>query len=137
MVIGKTQVTDKTGETTAAGQLLQEPGIRERIVAPDTLHAREGTARIGIDRADADDVITATNENRKTIAGDLQSIDFSRQGKGTCNTVDRDGIREMELLEALFEVASQVGRIRNPVRPDVAQGRKGRGIETAMAEVQA
>ena len=89
LVIGQTQVPDKTNEITAVRQLVQELDIRGRIVTLDALHVQQETARIVVDQANADYVVTATKKNQKTIAEDLQSIDFSTQGRETCETVDK------------------------------------------------
>lgn len=76
LVLGQTQVPDKTNEIPAVRQLLSELDLTGRSVTVDAMHAQHETARCILDGG-ADYVMTAVKDNQPTLHDDLTAIDWT------------------------------------------------------------
>ena len=76
LVLGQTQVPDKTNEIPAVRQLVSGLDIRGRAVTVDAMHVQQKTARCILD-CGADYVMTAVKDNQPTLLDDLAAIDWS------------------------------------------------------------
>ena len=77
LVLGQTQVPDKTNEIPAVRQLVSGLALTGRSVTVDAMHVQQETARCILDTG-ADYVMTAVKDNQPTLQDDLRAIDWSR-----------------------------------------------------------
>ena len=67
IVLGQTEVPDKTNEIPAVRDLCRALGLRGRTVKLDAMHSYSGTARVPAEECGADYVMTAAEDNQPTI----------------------------------------------------------------------
>ena len=78
LVLGQTQVADKSSEIPAVRALTRDLELKDRIVTLDALHAQQATARTLVEDRGADYVVTAVKGNQATMQEDLRAIDWRR-----------------------------------------------------------
>ena len=76
LVLGQTQVPDKTNEIPAVRRLVSGLDLTGRPVTVDAIHVQQETARC-ILACGADYVMTAVKDNQPTLHEDLRAIDWS------------------------------------------------------------
>ena len=88
LVLGQTQVEDKTNEIPAVRQLTRDLDLAGRTVTLDAMHAQHDTARCLLKECHADYVITAIKSNQQTLLDDLRAIDANEWREGRQWTED-------------------------------------------------
>ena len=74
LVLGQTQIPEKTNENPAVRNLAKEIGLQGRAVTLEVMHAQEESARSLVEDCRADYLVTAIKGNQETILEDLVLI---------------------------------------------------------------
>lgn len=82
LVLGQTQVDDKTNEMPAVRELSRDLELAGRTVTLDAMHAQHETARCLLNECGADYLVTAIKGNQQTMLDDLRAIDAKEWGEG-------------------------------------------------------
>ena len=77
LVLGQTQVPDKTNEIPAVRELSRKLDLAGRVVTLDAMHVQQETARSLLEDCAADYVTSSVKNNQPTIHDDLKAIDWS------------------------------------------------------------
>ncbi len=77
LILGQTQVPDKTNEIPAVRELSRELDLAGRVVTLDAMHVQQETARSLLEDGAADYVTSSVKNNQPTIHEDLEAIDWS------------------------------------------------------------
>ncbi len=90
LVLGQTQIPEKTNEIPAVRNLAKEIGLQGRTVTLDAMHAQQETARSLVEDCRADYLVTAIKGNQETILEDLKDIDWTSEPHDSCETLDKE-----------------------------------------------
>ena len=81
LVLGQTQVDDKSNEIPAVRQLSRSLALSGRLVTLDAMHVQQETARCLLDDCGADYLVTAVKQNQPSLLEDLKVMDW-REARG-------------------------------------------------------
>ncbi len=90
LVLGQTQIPDKTNEIPAVRNLAKEIAQRGRATALEAMRAQQETARSLVEDCRADYLVTAIKGNQETILEDLKDIDWTSEPHDSCETLDNE-----------------------------------------------
>ena len=76
LVLGQTQVDDKSNEIPAVRQLSRSLALSGRLITLDAMHVQQETARCLLDDCGADYLVTAVKQNQPSLLEDLKVMDW-------------------------------------------------------------